>query len=396
MSRLVHTYIQQAKGHMAAGNVTKAIELLEKARGMSAPSETMQEILSMLSEAYNTQGDWKQAYLAARQNRAMGGEPAIPQTTQSRSSRRSPSAAKFAKAAGLVVLLIGILGGSIGIGLWISDSGPETPQKPAATEARPSWLGDSVGLIVITYEYVEDDGSVGEDIAGTGSCFAVSKDGYLLTNRHVVKMYREAARTVGQPTKDTPVSIRRVRMLACFGPLPSQHYKCEVVYADATDVWDRDLAILKVNGRFEHPVTLADSVVAGEACHVAGFPGDMIRTLKKADERDIYSRIRNSAVKNRVRYYDQISDDVWGNPSVSKGTIGAIRGSNIETDARMLPGNSGGPMFNSRWEAIGIATFGSIDPKTRLTTGVGYAIDLQALSTTIDREIQRHRDGRSR
>jgi S1-C subfamily serine protease len=53
----------------------------------------------------------------------------------------------------------------------------------------------------------------------------------------------------------------------------------------------------------------------------------------------------------------------------------------LQTDAAMNSGNSGGPVFNEAGEAIGIATFGSIDPNSGAKVeGVNFVIPMNVVS----------------
>src|SRR5579884_1331666 len=48
----------------------------------------------------------------------------------------------------------------------------------------------------------------------------------------------------------------------------------------------------------------------------------------------------------------------------------------IETNARVQPGDSGGPLFNAAWKAIGMVTAGSSTLSYSSSGGVGYAIPI--------------------
>jgi S1-C subfamily serine protease len=50
-------------------------------------------------------------------------------------------------------------------------------------------ISRAVGLVVIGIEYKKPDGTHGDMLLSTGSCFAVSEDGALVTNRHVVEFF---------------------------------------------------------------------------------------------------------------------------------------------------------------------------------------------------------------
>ncbi len=43
--------------------------------------------------------------------------------------------------------------------------------------------------------------------------------------------------------------------------------------------------------------------------------------------------------------------------SVTRGIVGAVRAGWLQTDATMLPGNSGGPVLNRQGRVVGLASF---------------------------------------
>src|SRR5439155_10007810 len=51
----------------------------------------------------------------------------------------------------------------------------------------------------------------------------------------------------------------------------------------------------------------------------------------------------------------------------------------IQVDTSINPGNSGGPLFNLDGELIGINGRGSFDKRSRINSGVGYAISINQI-----------------
>src|SRR5262249_57194196 len=51
----------------------------------------------------------------------------------------------------------------------------------------------------------------------------------------------------------------------------------------------------------------------------------------------------------------------------------------IQIDTSINPGNSGGPLFNMNGELIGINGRGSFDKRSRINSGVGYAISINQI-----------------
>ncbi len=59
--------------------------------------------------------------------------------------------------------------------------------------------------------------------------------------------------------------------------------------------------------------------------------------------------------------------------SVSAGVISGVRNGYIQTDARIYPGNSGGPLITGEGEVVGINTFKLLTEKFE---GLGFAIPM--------------------
>lgn len=75
------------------------------------------------------------------------------------------------------------------------------------------------------------------------------------------------------------------------------------------------------------------------------------------------------------------SDPVYaiGNPiklknSVTSGVFSGFEQGFIQTNAQIYPGNSGGPLVNSKGEVLGVNTFKKL---TRKFEGLGFAIPIQ-------------------
>jgi S1-C subfamily serine protease len=82
-----------------------------------------------------------------------------------------------------------------------------------------------------------------------------------------------------------------------------------------------------------------------------------------------------------------------GEPSVSRGLVSGIRDAQrtdlkyIQTDAAVNPGNSGGPLVNSRGEVVGIVTSRITSDAGRAVQGINLAIAISSAKPTIDRLI---------
>ena len=140
-----------------------------------------------------------------------------------------------------------------------------------------------------------------------GSGFLISKEGYIISNNHVVENATEIIVTLSNSGK--------------------KEYEAEVIGKDA----NLDLALLKIDpdGAELHPVVLGDSdaLEIGEWVVAIGNPFGLGGTVTA------------------------------GIVSQKGRTIGAGPYDNfIQTDASINPGNSGGPLFNMNGEVVGVNT----------------------------------------
>ncbi|GIW05412.1 MAG: hypothetical protein KatS3mg060_0217 [Dehalococcoidia bacterium] len=82
-----------------------------------------------------------------------------------------------------------------------------------------------------------------------------------------------------------------------------------------------------------------------------------------------------------------------GEPSVSRGLVSGVRDAQrtdlkyIQTDAAVNPGNSGGPLLNTRGEVIGIVTSRITSDAGRAVQGINLAIAMSSAKPTIDRLV---------
>tara|TARA_Y100000310_G_scaffold343792_1_gene453048 strand:- start:2619 stop:3476 length:858 start_codon:yes stop_codon:yes gene_type:complete len=158
---------------------------------------------------------------------------------------------------------------------------------------------------------------------GTG--FIITEDGYIITNNHVIK----GAKSAGVFTYDTT------------------QYTVVKIGADQT----MDLALLKIDDDDLYKLDLGDSddVKIGEKAIAIGNPLGLAFT---ATEGIISARDRKGA--NNLPIYFQI-------------------------DVPLNPGNSGGPLINTKGEVIGINNF-----KVSGAEGLGFALEINPAIETIN------------
>jgi len=169
---------------------------------------------------------------------------------------------------------------------------------------------------------------------GQGSGFVLNKDGLILTNNHVIENGQRVEVTLYDKHK----------------------YKATVVTADK----GHDLALLKIDAPNLVPVTLAETstgLMVGQRVYAIGNPFGLSGTMT----RGIISAIRS------VRSPEN------GNPIEDA----------IQTDASVNPGNSGGPLLNSRAEVIGINTMIASNGADQ-SSGIGFAIPINTAKAVLD------------
>ena len=167
---------------------------------------------------------------------------------------------------------------------------------------------------------------------GQGSGFILDKQGHILTNNHVIDNAQKVEVTLSDKHK----------------------YKATVVGVDKA----HDLALLQINNVPDlQPATLSESnsLTVGQRVYAIGNPFGLSGTMT----RGIISAIRSIRGP--------------GNSPIEDA---------IQTDAAVNPGNSGGPLLNSRGEVIGITTLIANNGADQ-SSGIGFAIPVNTAKAVI-------------
>jgi S1-C subfamily serine protease len=191
------------------------------------------------------------------------------------------------------------------------------------------YAADNKSVVNITTE-AETAGFFGDESSiGTGSGFVIDKQGHVLTNYHVV----EGATSVQVTLYD------------------GSAHEAKIVGEDASN----DVAVVKINAPADRlvPVALGDSskLVVGQKVLALGNPFGLERTLTTG----IVSALDRSLRAKNGRMIKGI----------------------IQTDAAVNPGNSGGPLLNSRGEVIGMNT--AILSQVGQSAGISFAVPINAI-----------------
>ena len=171
---------------------------------------------------------------------------------------------------------------------------------------------------------------------GQGSGFIIDKQGHILTNNHVVE---------GAQSVEVTLSNKK-------------NYRATVLDKDKA----HDLALLQINNAPDlQPITLADSthLMVGQRVYAIGNPFGFQGTMT----RGIISALRPVQLPAGMKIDNA-----------------------IQTDASVNPGNSGGPLLNSRGEVIGITTMIASNPNggAEQSAGIGFAIPISIAKAVLD------------
>ena len=175
---------------------------------------------------------------------------------------------------------------------------------------------------------------------GLGSGVVVNKDGYIITNNHVVEDADELQ-----------------------VPLGEQTYDAEVIGRDP----ESDLAVIKIDADNLSPIKLgnSDNLAVGEWVLAIGNP-----------------------------FSELLDQTVTAGIVSAKGRTGLTRGQIsfedfIQTDASINPGNSGGALVNLRGELVGINTM--IFSASGGNVGIGFAIPINLAKNVMQQLIEKGR-----
>jgi len=170
--------------------------------------------------------------------------------------------------------------------------------------------------------------------AGLGTGWFCNRDGYLVTNNHVIAGERSISVTVFHKDGDGfgKTVFRKVRIVALNDSI--------------------DLALLKI----EEPVNIpypqlylgdSDELKVGDKCFAIGNPLGLERSTSQGN------------ISKTSRAFD-----------------GRLY---LQTTAPIAPGNSGGPLFNERGEIVGVVNMGAV-----FFDGLGFAIPSKYIKEFLD------------
>ncbi|HMO13594.1 MAG TPA: trypsin-like peptidase domain-containing protein [Pirellulaceae bacterium] len=242
-------------------------------------------------------------------------------------------------------------------------------------------LSRAVGLVVVGFNGLGTDGRNRVFVLGTGTCFAVTSDGYLFTNQHVVEdavtfqklgyvqlnfdgvIYR-LDREILEKLYGAKIENEKIWVL-----INQQEFEAQVVHV--SDKYD--FSILKINAaKMPHfRLSNVDEVKPIQEVFAIGYPGI-------ASEAFTREQVQSEYVRSRVPHHtvkDAFSRDALVH-SVTRGIVSRVRSEEnpkrhwIQHDAVLNQGNSGGPLCTPQGVVVGLNTVGSHEYNTYFTLTV--------------------------
>lgn len=169
-------------------------------------------------------------------------------------------------------------------------------------------------------------GTMSSPVSGSG--FIISDDGYILTNYHVVEQADKAK---------VPVTVTMYN---------GSSYEAAIVGTEA----ENDIAVLKIDAAELDAVTFGDSneVAVGDEVYAVGNP---------------LGELEFSMSTGHISALDRLIATKTGSDAITM----------FQMDTAVNSGNSGGPVYNSRGEVVGIVTAKYEETGVE---GIGFAIPI--------------------
>lgn len=212
----------------------------------------------------------------------------------------------------------------------------DTSKEMTTAEIYNAYSNSCVG---ITVDLVSTN-IFGQTVTGAaaGSGFVISADGYILTNYHVIE------------------NANSIKVAFVDGAT----YDAKYIGGDK----DNDIAVVKIDATGLTPVVIGSSnnMLVGEQVTTIGNP---LGELTFSESTGIISALNRTITMSDGRQMDM-----------------------IQTDCAINSGNSGGPLFNSHGEVIGIVSAkyssGSYAASTASVEGLGFAIPIDNVADMVN------------
>lgn len=276
-----------------------------------------------------------------------------------RRGKRGPIAAAVVGGALVVALAAGGIGGVAGA-VIANNAESSNSSQVGTTDGRPISEGtaqagsveDAAAKIknsVVTISAQVAQGEVG------GSGVVYSKDGYIVTNNHVV---------AGASNIKVTFSDGKTAAATVVGTDPSS-----------------DLAVIKVDGVSNlTAATFADSdaLKVGQSVIAVGAPLGLSNTVTEGIVSALHRPVQTGSSEQQNPYNQQQNTN-------ESAVLDAV-----QTDAAINPGNSGGPLVDLAGRVVGINTAIATDPTSQSSgnIGVGFSIPSNTVVRVADSLIK--------
>jgi S1-C subfamily serine protease len=250
------------------------------------------------------------------------------------------------------LVVAALLGGGVAVAVGAAiDTGDDTrtvvttvSQTPPAATFNADQTGAKTvqqvyeqtgpGVVQVTSTSVSTSPFFGSQSATSlGSGFVVDKDGYIVTNYHVI-----------QDAQDVEVNFSG-----------DDRVPAKVIGSDPST----DLAVLKIDAQARAltplPLGNSDAVHVGDAVVAIGNPFGLERSVTAG----IVSALQRDITAPNGYTIDKV----------------------IQTDAPINHGNSGGPLLNARGEVIGVNS--QIESETGGNVGIGFAVPVNTVKEVV-------------
>ena len=241
----------------------------------------------------------------------------------------------------IVVIALAWLGvGAAMLGYWLDggqqpevsdqDSNVVISQKEADLAELVEKTSPTVVSIVTSQ--VSGQGFFQQEVEGAGTGIAISEDGYILTNKHVISEARSVQVVMSDGTRHSDVTV--------VGSDPLN----DIAFLKIKNVSDLKVATLGDSGAMrvgQDVIAIGNSLGQYQNTVTSGIVSGLGRPVTAA----------SSELNSRVESLTDL----------------------LQTDAAINPGNSGGPLINSAGQVVGINTAIAADAQ-----GIGFAIPINA------------------
>ncbi|TAJ25908.1 MAG: FHA domain-containing protein [Nitrospirae bacterium] len=185
----------------------------------------------------------------------------------------------------------------------------------------------------------------------TGTGFVADARGFMLTNRHVARMWE-----TDPAAKELIATGLEPRLLMLRGFFPGLATPFDLRTIKVSE--QADVALLAFDpGEHKLPVlglaTEATKVTAGEPILLSGYPTGFDALMARADQ-ITSSEIMQQAGEDADRFAQELANHGLIRPLATQGHIGDVVADRLVYDAQTTFGGSGGPVFNLRGEVIAV------------------------------------------